>query len=75
MFKGFISYRLNDLANTGSMQGSEIVKACILFGEKRCFGCNSKVCYLYNRFILAFNYFDYDVVHIKQSPVLSTREI
>ena len=26
-------------------QGSEIVKACILFGEKRCSGSTSKVCY------------------------------
>ena len=33
------------LQNTVSMQGSEIVKACILFGEKRCSGSNSKVCY------------------------------
>ena len=33
------------LHNTGSIQGSKILKACILFGEKRCSGNNSKVCY------------------------------
>ena len=33
------------LQNTGSIQGSEIVKACILFEEKRCFGRYSNVCY------------------------------
>ena len=30
--------------NTGSIQGSEILKECILFVEKRCSGSNSKVC-------------------------------
>ena len=33
------------LQKTGSIQGSEIVKACILFGEKQCSGSNLKVCY------------------------------
>ena len=33
------------LQNTGSIEGSEIVKACKLFGEKRCSGSNSKICY------------------------------
>ena len=31
--------------NTVSIQGSEIMKACISFEEKRCSGSNSKVCY------------------------------
>ena len=33
------------LQNTGSIHGSEIVKACILFGEKLCSGSNPKVCF------------------------------
>ena len=33
------------LQNTGSIQGFEILKACILFWEKRCSSSNSKVCY------------------------------
>ena len=31
--------------NTGSTQGPEIVKVCILFEEKWFLGSNSKVCY------------------------------
>ena len=44
-FRGLYPTAWLTLQNTGSIQGSEILKACILFGEKRCSGCDSKVCY------------------------------
>ena len=55
-FRGLYPTAWLTLQNTGSIQGSEILKACILFGEKRCSGSNSKVCYCLT-VIVIFVYF------------------
>ena len=47
-FRGLYPTVWMTLQNTGSIQGSEIVKACILFGEKRCSCSNSKVGFCIN---------------------------
>ena len=44
-FRGLYPRAWLTLQNTGSIQGSKILNAFILFGEKQCSGSNLKVCY------------------------------